>query len=396
MLRLAQSCVFRKRLARIFVGQAAVNFDLSEDESLLKALAERFVTDRYDLDKRRAYLAEPNGFSAANWKLLGELGLTATAFSSEHGGLGSSPVELIVLHEALGRGLVAEPLIDCAVLAGGLFEAVAPPALHAAWVPGLAAGEKRLAFAHRELAARGRLEFVATRAEAVGDGWRLDGEKAVAAGEVGADALLVSARLAGAADADGIALFLVPVNTPGVRLTPYRLIDGSLAAKVTLAAATLPAGARLEGGLAQIAAAEARANLCRAAEAVGLMDMLLQTTLEYLRTRKQFGVAIGSFQAVQHRMVAQYVAVEQARSLLYRAAMANGRDRSAEQHAVAGARAFIAEASVALGHEAIQLHGGMGVSDEMAVTHAHKRLFLLSRHPAGALAALDEYAGLGA
>lgn len=379
------------------MGQAAVNFDLNEDESLLKALAERFVTDRYGLDKRRHYLAEPAGFSAANWKLLGELGLIATAFSADAGGLGSSPVELIVLHEALGRGLIAEPLIDCAVLAGGLFEGVAPPALRAAWVPALAAGEKRLAFAHRELAARDRLAFVATRAEAAGDGWRLGGEKAVVAGAGGADALLVSARTGGEpADADGISLFLVPAGTPGVRLTPYRLIDGSLAAKVTLSAAELPAEARLEGGFPAIAAAEARANLCRAAEAVGLMDMLLQTTLEYLRTRKQFGVPIGSFQAVQHRMVQQYVAVEQARSLLYRAAMANGRDRSAEMHAVAGARAFIAEASVALGHEAIQLHGGMGVSDEMAVTHMHKRLFLLSRHPSGALAALDEYAGVGA
>ena len=374
-----------------------MNFDLSEDQTMLRALAERFVADRYDLARRRAYLAEPHGFSVENWRLLGELGLIAAAFRAESGGLGAGPVETIVLCEALGRGLIIEPLIDCALFAGGLFERVAGADLAATWLPDLVSGERRLALAHRELAARNRMDFVATRAERVGGGWRLTGAKALVPGAVGADGLIVSARIDETAfDRAGIALFLVPPETSGVTVRPWRLMDGSLAGAVTLADVPLGDDARLGGGWDALEEADARASLARSAEALGLMDLLVATTLDHLRTRKQFGAALSTFQALQHRMVAQYVAVEQARSLLYRAAMANPADRPAWLRAVAGARAFIAEASVALGHEAIQLHGGMGVSDELVVGHAHKRLFVLSRHPADPGAALDQFAGLAA
>lgn len=374
-----------------------MNFDLSEDQAMLRALAERFVTDRYDLARRRTCLAEPFGFSAENWRLLGELGLIAAAFGEASGGLGAGPVETIVLHEAMGRGLVVEPLIECAVFAGGLFEAVADAALAGMWLPALVSGERRLAVAHRELAARNRMGFVGTRAERAGGDWRLTGTKALVPGAVGADALIVSARVEGAAgDRAGVALFLVPPDAPGVSVRPWRLMDGSLAGAVTLADARLGNEAWLGGGIAALEEADARASLARSAEALGVMEVLLAATLDHLRTRKQFGAALSTFQALQHRMVAQYVAVEQSRSLLYRAAMADRGDRAERLRAIAGARAFIAEAGVALGHEAIQLHGGMGVSDELVVGHAHKRLFLLSRHPADAAAALDQFAGIAA
>ena len=221
-------------------------------------------------------------------------------------------------------------------------------------------------------------------------------------GAVGADALVVSAREGGAADdLRGVRLFLVPADTPAVTIAPYRIIDGTLAAVVTLDA-HLPNSAALGGDLTDLIAAETRGDLARSAEALGLMELLLGSTLEHLRTRKQFGQALGSFQTLQHRMVAQYVAVEQARGLLLGAAMADGNGGAAGSggsdgaRAVAGARAFIAEASVRLGHEAIQMHGGMGVSDEMVVGHAHRRLFVLSRHPGNAAAALDRFAGLAA
>jgi len=375
---------------------SAVNFDLSEDESLLKSLAERFVADRYDLDRRRRYLAEPQGFSAVNWALLGEIGLIATAFRVGSGGMGSGPVETAILYEVLGRGLVVEPLIDCAVVAGGLFERTAHDFMRDAWLPGLVGGAQRLALAHRERGARGRIGMVATRAERDGGSWRLGGEKAHVNGAVGADALIVSARERGAVnDMDGVGLFLVKRGTPGIAVRPYRVIDGTLAATVTLRDVVVADSARLDGTLADIAAAETRGDLARAAEALGLMELLIVTTLDYLRTRRQFGQALASFQALQHRMVAQYVAVEQARSLVLRAAMVNGNGGEGDR-AIAGARAFIAEASVALGHEAIQLHGGMGVSDELVVGHAHRRLFALSRHPGDAAVALDRFAGLAA
>ena len=380
-----------------------MNFDLSEDESLLKSLAERFVADRYDLERRRAYLAEREGFSRENWALLGEIGLIATAFGADSGGMGAGPVETIILHEALGRGLIVEPLIDCAVVAGGLFERVAGASLRAAWMPDLVTGARRLALAHRERRARGRIGVVEAHARRDGDGWSIAGGKAHVLGAVGADALIVSAREHGGADDPaGVRLFLVPASAPGVTIAPYRVIDGTVAAVVTFADARVPGDAVLDGDLTDLIAAETRGDLARAAEALGLMELLMSATLDHLRTRKQFGQALGSFQALQHRMVAQYVAVEQARGLLLGAAMADGNGGIAGvgggdgARAVAGARAFIAEASIKLGHEAIQLHGGMGVSDEMVVGHAHRRLFALSRHPGDAAAALDRFAGLAA
>lgn len=357
-----------------------MNFDLDEDESLLKALAENFAADRYDLDRRRGYLAQPQGFSTENWRILGEIGLIATAFSEAAGGFGTGPVQSAILFEALGRAMLVEPLIDSAWLAGGLFEAVAPAALGARWLPDLVHGQRRLALAHREEAARDRFD----RVDTVASGGRVTGDKALVAAAVGADAFLVTAR-----DGDGIAIYLADAGAPGLILTPYRLIDGTLAARV--AVVDTPAE-RLAGDLSHLLAAQARADLAHAAEALGLMELLMEQTLDHLRTRRQFGQPIGSFQALQHRMVAHYVAVEQARGLVHRAAMAPPGDG----RAIAGARAFIAEASVRLGHDAIQLHGGMGVSDELVIGHAHKRLFRLSRHPGSAAAALDRFAGLAA
>ncbi len=362
---------------------------------MLRTLAERFVMDRYDLARRRAYLNEPNGFSAANWRLFGELGLIAAAFGEASGGFGAGPVEIMVLFEALGRAMIVEPLIESAVFAGGLLERTAAPTLAALWLPALVSGERRLAVAHREVAARNSFGWVGARADAGVDGWRLNGAKALVPGGVGADALIVSARIEGVpGDRDCVALFLVPGDASGLTLRPWRMIDGGLVCSVTLDGVRVGDEARLVGGLDAIEDADARASLARSAEALGLMELLLAATLDHLRSRKQFGAALSTFQALQHRMVAQYVAVEQARSLLYRAAMADAQDRAAWLQAIAGARAFIAEASVALGHEAIQLHGGMGVSDELVVGHAHKRLFALSRHPADARAALDQFAGL--
>lgn len=370
-----------------------MNFDLNEDEEMLKALTERFVTDHYDHDSRRAFLAGANGFSAANWELLGELGLIAAPFPEELGGLGLDATGIATVFEALGRGLVVEPLAETVVLAGRLFALTAPQALRDAWIEALVSGEKRLALAHAEPEARDGLLWVRTSAEPEGDTVILSGTKpyCIASGSV--DGFIVSARTAGnPGDRDGVELFLVPADTPGLASRPWQLADGSVANALTLDAVSIPAANRLEGGLEALSGVEVLAALARSAEALGIMERLFAETLDYLRTRDQFGAALGSFQAIQHRMVAQYAAIEQSRALLNLALVNWGSDGF--EPAVYGARAYIADVSLTLGHEMIQFHGGMGVTDELAVGGGHKRLLVLSRWPEGPQAALDRYAGL--
>jgi alkylation response protein AidB-like acyl-CoA dehydrogenase len=315
-------------------------------------------------------LSHAAGFCANNWALLGDLGLIAMSFDMDSGGLSASTTDLAVVFEALGRGLVVEPLIEAVLVAGKIFEAHASPELKQIWMDDLVSGKRRLALAHREARSRGNAAWVETQAVHTADGWQLSGTKQMVRAGVGADGFIVSARTSGDfGDADGVKLFLVGADASGVASTAYRVIDGTVACEISL----------------HDVSAEANANVARCAEALGIMDMLFTTTLDYLRTRQQFGVALGSFQALQHRMVAQYAVIEQARALLYLAVIAGG-------EAVAGARAFISEASVTLGHEMIQLHGGMGVTDELIVGHGHKRLMMLSRYPEDAAAALDSYA----
>ena len=364
-----------------------MNFDLDEDEEMLKALVERFVDDHYDPEMRREYLAEPLGYSQKNWALLGELGLTALPFAPEHGGIGVGPTGLAVVFEALGRGLVVEPLAESIVLAGGLFERLASDTLKAEWMDSLVTGERRLALAHREAAARDNWTFVETVAR---DG-RVTGEKSLVVAGTGVDAYLVSARISGAADdPEGIELFLVLASDPGLSVTPWRLIDGSVGATVTLDGAdAIPLG----GSVADIEAMRTRTSLAQSAEALGIMERLFADTLDYLKTRKQFGTALGSFQALQHRMAAQYSNIEQARALLTLAMMTDPASDDGRK-AVDGARAFIAETAITLGHEMIQMHGGMGVTDELIIGHGHKRLMMLARWPESPVASLDRFAGV--
>jgi alkylation response protein AidB-like acyl-CoA dehydrogenase len=368
-----------------------MNFDLSEDEEMLKALAERFVADRYDLERRRKWQGDVHGFSRANWDLLSELGLIAALLDAEDGGLGVDSVGLAAVFEALGRGLVVEPLIENIAIAGTLLAKVAPQAVRDEWLEPLVSGRRRIALAHREAEARRNLRRVSTVAQRNGTGTYLTGRKSMVPAGSGCDAFIVSARVSGEpSDNDGVALFLVESNTPGLAITSWRLVDGSVAVSLDLNEVCVPVAQYLGGGLSEIEAAYARGVLLQCAEALGIMEKLHGDTLDYLRTRRQFGQALGNFQALQHRMVAQYAAIEQSRALLNLAMMAV--EPAAQARAIAGARAFIAEASVALGHEMIQLHGGMGVTDELSIGHGHKRLLMLSRWPEDASASLDRYA----
>lgn len=372
-----------------------MNFDLSEDEEMLKALAERFVVDHYDLDKRRKYQQEPAGFSALNWALLGELGLLAAPFDLASGGMSLDATGIATVFEALGRGLTVEPVIEAILVAGRLFAATAPEPLASAWLPDLLTGKRRLAFAHAESGGRAGNLWVETRAQIDAGTTRLTGAKPFVPAGAGADGYIVSARSSGApGDAAGLALYLVPADAPGLTAVPWRWADGSVGVALRLDHVEVLPGHGLAGSQAAIEQITAMANLARCAEALGIMERLFADTLDYLRTREQFGAKLAEFQAIQHRMVAQYSVIEQARGLLNLAQVSYGTARF--DQAVAGARAFLSAQSITLGHEMIQFHGGMGVTDELAIGHGHKRLLVLSRWPDDADAALDAYAGIAA
>ena len=369
-----------------------MNFDLSEDEEMLKALAERFVADRYDIERRRGYLAGANGFCADNWALLGEIGLIGAFFDAESGGLGLDATGVVTVFEALGRGLVVEPLIENVLVAARLFAATAPDALREAWLPGLLDGSRRIGLAHAEERGRpGRL-WVECVAKGNGAGVHLTGAKSCLPAGGGVDGYIVSARSSGAADSPaGLGLYFVPADAKGVSREHWRMADGSVAVTLRLDDVAVAADGCLDGGAEALAEVEVLANLARSAEALGIMARIFEETRDYLRMREQFGTALASFQAIQHRMVAQYAAIEQGRALLDLAQVSWGTPEFAS--AVAGARAFIAPASIELGHEMIQFHGGMGVSDELSIGHAHKRLLVLSRWPDDPDTALDRFAG---
>lgn len=371
-----------------------MNFDLSENEEMLKALAERFVRDRYDIDRRRGYQQSVEGFSAENWALLSEIGLIAAQLPESCGGLDVDGTSLAVLFEALGQGLVVEPLIENVVLAGRLLaETAAESDEVQEWLPALATGERRVALAHAEQQGRGGLTWIEAHATQVGGDWVLDGVKVCLPCGAGVQGYIVSARTQGAPeDEAGVGLWLVSANAQGLEVRPWRLVDGSVAVSLNLSGVRVSDAYRLCGGMAEIERAQSVAQLARVAEALGIMERMLAETAEYLRTREQFGVRLASFQALQHRMVAQYAVKEQARGLLNRAIVTWA--TPSFRRYVAGAAAFIASAGLTFGHEMIQFHGGMGVTEELAIGHAHKRLMMLMRWPFSPQVAMEHYSEL--
>lgn len=355
-----------------------MDFDLTEEQRLLKDSVERLIADRYDFEARKKIMATPAGWSREIWAQYAELGLLGLPFDEKHGGFGGGPVETMIVMEAFGQGLVLEPYLATVVLGGGLVAAGGNAEQQAAILPQIASGRLLAAFAHVERQSRYDLFDVATTAKRDGAGWVLDGAKSVVLHGDVADRLLVTARLSGSRrDRDGIGLFLVDANAAGVERRGYPTQDGLRAAEVTLARVRLPEDAAIgEPGRAlpvvERVVDQAIAALC--AESVGLMTSMQALTVEYLKTRKQFGVTIGSFQALQHRAVDMLVSVEQARSMaLFATMMAADPDPAERARAIAAAKVQIGRSGKHLSEEAIQLHGGIGMTMEYKIGHYAKR-----------------------
>ncbi len=355
-----------------------MDFDLNEEQRMLKDSVDRLIADKYDFEQRKAYLKGENGYSTDIWSQFAELGLLALPFAEADGGFGGGPVETMIVMESFGRGLVVEPYFATVVLSGGLLRHAASAAQRATFVPMIAGGEKIFAFAHGELLARYNLAHVETKATKDGDGYVLNGEKSLVLNGDSADFLIVSARVSGATrDRSGIGLFLIDAKAPGVTRRGYSNQDATRSAEVSFADVKVEAAHVLGQPGDAIDAIErvtdeAIAALC--AEAVGGMAESHRQTVEYLKTRKQFGVTIGSFQALQHRAVEMFVMVEQARSItMYATMMAAEIDARERARAMSAAKVQIGKSVRFVGQQSVQLHCGVGVTYELAVGHYFKR-----------------------
>jgi alkylation response protein AidB-like acyl-CoA dehydrogenase len=349
-----------------------MDFDFTDDQQSLRDAVARWVDKGFGFERRHA-LAKAGGATRAVYAELAELGLTGLAVPEEHGGMGFGAIEAMVVSEELGRGLVNAPFTAGALVAPALL-AAAPAALQANWLPRIVSAESLVVLAHQEQGARYRLNHVTTRAVQAADGWRLSGRKHVVPAGDEADAFIVPARLSGADDdAAGIGLFIVERGSATVRGYPTQ--DGARAADVSLADA--PAALITASGWPVLETAVDIAIASHCAEGVGLMDRLLAITVEYMNTRKQFGVPIASFQALRHRVADVKMQLELARSMSYYASLKLGEPTEARRRAVSQARVQLGQSMRFVGQQCVQMHGGIGVTDEYIASHYFKRLTVL-------------------
>lgn len=359
-----------------------MDFDFTEEQSILRDSLDRLLADKYDFEKRKAIMAQPEGWSADMWNAYAEMGLMALPFAEEDGGLGGSPVETMIVMESLGKALALEPYFATVVLGGGVLRFGASAEQRAELVPQIAEGSLKLALAHTERNARYDLNHVETTAQKDGDSYVLSGKKNVVLAGDSADRIFVTARVSGdTRDENGIGIFMVARDAEGLSVRGYRTQDGQRAADISLDGVKVDSGSVIgdpEGGLAVLGKVADSAIAALSAEAIGVMGKLHALSLEYLKVRKQFGVPIGAFQVLQHDAVDMFVAMEQARSLaLYATMMADSDDEGERRRAMHAAKAEIGRAGKLVGETAIQLHGGVGMTMEYAIGHYFKRMTMI-------------------
>ncbi|MEO8202457.1 MAG: acyl-CoA dehydrogenase [Betaproteobacteria bacterium] len=361
-----------------------MNFDYNEEQQLLADSVKRFIGKDYGFEARKKVVASDKGYSDAAWSTFAEMGLLGLPVSPDYEGFGGGALDMMGVMESIGEGLVVEPFL--ATVLGAQFVARAgSDAQKKAILPLVVAGKLKMAFAQTEKGARYDLAHVATKAKKSGAGYVIDGAKEVVVHGPCADKIVVSARTSGAdTDAKGISVFLVDAKAPGVSMKSYRTLDELRGADITFKGVSVPADAMLgkEGeGLALIEEVVDYGTALICAEAVGAIKSANDATLEYLKTRKQFGVPIGAFQALQHRMVDMVVSYEQAKSMACLACdkADSEKDAAERKRLVSAAKVRVSEACRHVSQESIQLHGGMGMTEEMKVSHTFRRLTMIAQ-----------------
>lgn len=355
-----------------------MDLTLSDEQRLLRESADRFVAETFTADHRKKTANDPLGYSPAIWKQFAELGWLALPIAEAHGGLGGGAIEIGLLMEAFGRGLASEPFLSTVVIGAALVTECGTEAQQQALLPKVAEGGLTLAFAHSERAARFDLAYVDTTASKTADGWRLNGSKIAVLDGAAASQIIVSARVANANGASGrLCLFLVPAGTAGLTVRDYARLGGGRGCNLDLRDVHLPADALLGGGRDALPAIETvvdRAMAALGAEAVGIMQTLLDTTLEYTKIRKQFGRPLSANQVIRHRLADVAMQVDEARSMALRAALMAGAEPVARSRAASGAKAKIGKCARFVAEQAVQLHGAMGVTEELDIGAYFKRL----------------------
>jgi len=360
-----------------------MDFSLNEIQVMLADSIEKFIDNDYDFESRQKYAGSEQGFSSDVWQTFADLGWTSVPFSEDDGGFDGGPVDMMVVMERFGRGLVVEPYLANVVLTGGALKRAATQEQKERWLHPIIAGELQSALAFVEPQARYDIANVTTTAEADGDGWVLNGNKGYVLNGRNAALIVVPARTSGnQADRDGITLFAIDAAAKGLSCTDYATVDGHQAAEIHLDKLRVDSSAVLgdvDGGFEALEATIDDATLAVCAEAIGIMQVLKDKTVEYSKSRMQFGVPIGSFQALQHRMVDMLTDCEQSQSLLMWAVMVNAAGSEDAKHAISAIKYQVGTAGRKVAEEAVQLHGGMGVTWELDIAHYFKRMIAITQ-----------------
>ena len=358
-----------------------MNFELSDEQKMIQQSVERFVQDNYDLNTRISLSSDDLGYSNDYWKSMAELGWLGLPFDESDGGFGGNQIDVLVIMEQFGKGLVLEPYLASVVMGGGALKKGGTESLKNEILPGLVDGTKQLSFAYAEQQSRFDLEDVITSARKEKDTFILNGQKSMVQNAETADHIVIAARTSGGQiDENGITLFLVDANSEGLSMENFPTVDGLRASEITLENVSVNADrvvGNVDEGFEILQSVANDAILALSAEAVGAMEVLYKDTVEYTQQREQFDHPMSEFQVLQHRMVDMFMEYEQCKSMLYRATMECVQDPKAAQRTIHGLKHLIGKSGLFVGENAVQLHGGMGVTEELRIGHFFKRLLVI-------------------
>ena len=358
-----------------------MNFELSDEQKMIQQSVERFVQDNYDLNTRISLSSNNLGYSNDYWKSMAELGWLGLPFDESDGGFGGNQIDVLVIMEQFGKGLVLEPYLASVVMGGGALKKGGTESLKKEILPGLVDGTKQLSFAYAEQQSRFDLEDVITSARKEKDTFILNGQKSMVQNAETADHIVIAARTSGGQiDENGITLFLVDANSEGLSMDNFPTVDGLRASEITLKNVSVNADkvvGNVDEGFEILQSVANDAILALSAEAVGAMEVLYKDTVEYTQQREQFDHPMSEFQVLQHRMVDMFMEYEQCKSMLYRATMESVQDPKAAQRTIHGLKHLIGKSGLFVGENAVQLHGGMGVTEELRIGHFFKRLLVI-------------------